>query len=197
MQRSRTIRRTVLIWGAVGEVVESGLLAGLLGWGDFPWHLECHHHFPHPSGHHALFMRYSCARHTLTYDRIFLLQKRAVRAITNSNYLAHSAPLFSDLKILDIFKISALQTAKFMFSYYHQNLPSVFSNLFITSDQVHWYNTRNAHRFRSHPCRTNIKRFTILFQGPKVWNTLPSSLASSSSSFPSFKRKLTEFLMTR
>ena len=76
----------------------------------------------------------------------------AVRAITNSNYVAHSTPLFSDLKILDIFKISALQTAKFMFSHYHQNLPSVLSNLFITSDQVHGYNTRNAHRFRSHPC---------------------------------------------
>ena len=130
-------------------------------------------------------------------NRIFSLQKRAVRAITKSNYLVHSAPLFSDLKILDIFKINALQTAKFMFSYYHQNLPGVFSYLFITSDQVHGYNTRNAHRFRSHPCRTNIKRFTNLFQGPKVWNTLPSSLTSSSYSFPSFKRKLTEFLMTR
>ena len=52
-----------------------------------------------------------------------------MRAIINSNYLAHSAPIFSDLKILDIFKINVLQTAKFMFSYYHQNLPSVFSNL--------------------------------------------------------------------
>ena len=50
-------------------------------------------------------------------NRIFLLQKRAVRAITNSDYLAHSAPLFSDLKILDIFKINALQATKFMFSY--------------------------------------------------------------------------------
>ena len=65
VQRSRTIRRTVLNWSAVGEVVESGLLAGLLGWEEFPWHLECHHNFPHPSGHHALFILYSCARHTL------------------------------------------------------------------------------------------------------------------------------------
>ena len=69
VQRSRTIRRTLLNWGAVGEVVESGLLAGLLGWEEFPWHLECYHHFPHPSGHQALFICYSCARHTLTYAR--------------------------------------------------------------------------------------------------------------------------------
>ena len=30
-----TIRRTVLNWGAVGGVVESGLLPGLLGWGSY------------------------------------------------------------------------------------------------------------------------------------------------------------------
>ena len=33
VQRSRTIGRTVLNWDAVGDVVESGLLAGLLGLG--------------------------------------------------------------------------------------------------------------------------------------------------------------------
>ena len=56
----------MLNWGAVGEVVESGLLAGM-GGGVFPWHLECHHHFPHPSGFHALFIRSTYARHALTY----------------------------------------------------------------------------------------------------------------------------------
>ena len=35
-------------------------------------------------------------------SRIFLLQKRIVRVLTNSNYRAHTAPLFSKLKILNI-----------------------------------------------------------------------------------------------
>ena len=35
VQRSQTIQWTVLNWGAVGEVAENGLLAGLLGWGEF------------------------------------------------------------------------------------------------------------------------------------------------------------------
>ena len=39
-------------------------------------------------------------------NRIYYLQKRAVRAITNSDYRAHSAPLFSKLGILDIFSKS-------------------------------------------------------------------------------------------
>ena len=42
-------------------------LLRVAGMGELPWHLECHHHFPHPSGHHALFIRYSYARHSLTY----------------------------------------------------------------------------------------------------------------------------------
>jgi len=37
-------------------------------------------------------------------NRIYLLQKGAVRAVTNSEYRAHTAPLFTKLKILDIFQ---------------------------------------------------------------------------------------------
>ena len=58
VQRSRAIRRTLLNWGAVSEVVESGLLAGLLGWGDFPVALGM------PSSLSSS-IRSSCAVHTL------------------------------------------------------------------------------------------------------------------------------------
>ena len=53
-----------------------------------------------------------------TLNRIYYLQKRAVRAITNSEYRAHTAPLFSKLEILDIFQVNTLDTAKFMFRYH-------------------------------------------------------------------------------
>ena len=36
-----------------------------------------------------------------------------MRAITNTDYRAHSAPLFSKLKILDIYQINTFQIAKF------------------------------------------------------------------------------------
>ena len=54
-------------------------------------------------------------------NRIYYLQKRAVRAITNSEYRAHTAPLFSKLEILDIFQVNTLDTAKLMFRH-HYNL---------------------------------------------------------------------------
>ena len=77
-------------------------------------------------------------------NRILLLQKRAVRAITNSDYRAHSTPLFLHLKILDIYKLNTFHIAKFMFMYHHNLLPPFFLNLFLTSYHVHNYNTRNV-----------------------------------------------------
>ena len=61
-------------------------------------------------------------------NRIYYLQKWAVRAITNSDYWAHTAPLFSKMKILDIFQINTLDTAKFMFRYHNNLLPPLFLN---------------------------------------------------------------------
>ena len=70
-------------------------------------------------------------------NRIYYLQKRAVRAITNSDFRAHTAPLFAKLGILDIFQVNSLYIARFMFCYHKEILPSVFHNLFLCSNQVH------------------------------------------------------------
>ena len=126
-------------------------------------------------------------------NRIFLLQKRAVRAMTNSNHLAPSAPLFAQLNILDIFKVNSLYIAKFMFFSHQRLLPSPFLNLFPTGGQIHNYDTRTSAHFRPHTCRTNFKQFTIRYRGPKIWNALPLSITSSPS-LSTFKRKLLDFL---
>ena len=88
-------------------------------------------------------------------NRIYYLQKRAVRAVTSSEYRAHTAPLFAKLKNLDIFQINTLDIAKFMFRYHNNLLPPLFFNL--TNSQVHKYDTRTAGNYRVHSCRTNIK----------------------------------------
>ena len=101
-------------------------------------------------------------------NRIYYLQKRA-------EYRAHTAPLFSKLKVLDIFQINTLDIAKFMFCYHNNLLPPLILNLFMTNSQVHKYDTRTAGNYRVHSCSTNSKKFTILYQGPRVWNCLPAS----------------------
>ena len=42
-------------------------------------------------------------------------------------------------------------------------------------------------------CRTNIKQFTILYLGPKIWNSFPD--VTSSNSFSSFKKRVYDFLL--
>ena len=92
------------------------------------------------------------------------------------------------------FQVNTLDTAKFMFRYHNNLLPPLFRNLFMTNSQVHRYDTRTASNYRVHSCRTNIKKFTILYQGPRIWNCLPAS-ATNLSSFSVFKNKVLEFLL--
>jgi hypothetical protein len=66
--------------------------------------------------------------------------------------------------------------------------------LFITNNHVHNYNTRIAENNRPQACRTNLKQFTILFQGPKIWNALPSHMKDMSS-LSTFKKHMIEFLL--
>ena len=127
-------------------------------------------------------------------NRIYLLQKRVVRALTNSDYRAHSSPLFYQLKILDIFKLNSFYIGTFMFKYHHHLLPECFDNLFITNNQVHSYNTRSATNYRSHACRTNIKKFTILSVGPNTWNSFPPYITAKIT-ISSFKNQLCIFLL--
>ena len=51
-----------------------------------------------------------------------------------------------------------------------------------------------ASNYRVRSCRTNIKKFTILYQGPGIWNCLPASVTNLSS-FSVFKNKMLEFLL--
>ena len=124
------------------------------------------------------------------------LKKCQVDTASNSEDLlmGHDV-IIEDLQdILDIFQINTLDIAKFMFHYHNNLLPPLFLNLFMTNSQVHKYDARTAGNYCVHPCCRNVKKFTILYQGPRVWNCLPAS-TTNLSSFPMFKSKVLEFLL--
>ena len=129
------------------------------------------------------------------FNRIFLLKKRAVRAMTNSNHLAPSAPLFAQLNILDIFKVNSLYIAKFMFSYHRRLLPSSFLNLFPTGGQIHDVMTLKPQLiFDLTPAELISSNLLYSLEGQElIWNALPLSITSSPT-LSTFKRKLLDFL---
>ena len=101
-------------------------------------------------------------------SNIYLLRAVLLNFMTDSR--APSKPLFTKIKILDIFSIYSLQASSIMYLYHNNLLRLSFCQIFQTGCQIH-YSTRNSESYRSHPCRTNIKKFSILFQEPKLYGT--------------------------
>ena len=56
-------------------------------------------------------------------EKVFLLQKRAVRAITKADFLAHTDPIFSELKILKLDDLYLHKVASLMWDYDHVLIP--------------------------------------------------------------------------
>ena len=90
-------------------------------------------------------------------DKIFLLQKRAIRIISDSCFNDHTKPLFKKLSILNIRDVFKHQIATFMYDYESGNLPIIFDPflkllrkvIHITHDQLLSVNLLSVNRIRS------------------------------------------------
>ena len=128
-------------------------------------------------------------------DPINLLQKKAIRICTGSQYLAHTNPLFNELKTLNVFHINSLQSLIFMFKYKNNLLPYSFHNFFTLNSTIHSYPTRNSPNCHLVNPRLLIAHRSIRHHGPDLWNALPDSIKSSQSLF-SFKAKIKKRLLS-
>ena len=106
-------------------------------------------------------------------DKIFKLQKKAIRIITNSNYITHTTPIFKNLNLLkmnDIYKISVL---KFYYQYCHDQLPYYLQSFdFTRRAETHHCNTRNKSALK----KVNIVSASYILRNstPKIINETPS-----------------------
>ena len=103
--------------------------------------------------------------------------------------MSHSDPIFKELELLKLSDIRQLELAKLMFSLNHSLLPSKFNNYFSLNKQVHSHATRYANDFHLPFCRTNLRKFSVSFQGPTYYNSLEDDIKESNS-LPLFKTKL-------
>ena len=119
---------------------------------------------------------YCLEKHLLyksTLTPVSNLHKRGLRIITLSNYNDHSNPLSNAFEIITFEDIIFLHNAIFMHDFHFGTLPPSFSNYFTAVNQRHKYNTRLASRssYTIPPTRTNYGKFSIKFQGAKIWNS--------------------------
>ena len=115
---------------------------------------------------------------TTKLDKLFKLQKRALRICTHSHYLSHSKYIFHKLNTLNIFDINKLQIALFMYRFTNDNLPNSFKGFFTKNKDLHNYNTRNADKYITSNYNLNSIRNSIKYAGPILWNSLQNSLVN-------------------
>merc|ERR1711911_92778 len=67
--------------------------------------------------------------------KLELQQKRAVRIISNSNYNAHTVPIFKLLNILPITEQMKYSSLQIMYDYVNHRLPCSFDHTWIRNNQ--------------------------------------------------------------
>ena len=96
------------------------------------------------------------------------------------------------LKFVDIY---SLRLGKFVYSYNNNLLTSSFSNFLLRTNQVHCYNTRGSAQFYIPFCRTNIRKFSMIYHGPVFFNKLCSDIRNSLSLY-SFQSKIKKYFLS-
>ena len=127
-------------------------------------------------------------------QKLRLLQKKAIRIISNADYLAHSSKLFLNLKLLKLDDIMKFQLGTFMYKLKYNELPSAIPHMFVTNENIHSHNTRNKNGYLIPNVRTNCRKFTVSYAGPILWNSFPQKLRQLPSEVL-FKRKLKYILL--
>ena len=122
---------------------------------------------------------------------LIILQKKAIRIITFSDFRAHTWPIFKQLSLLKLCDVVELQTALFMYQYNKGILPDLFTDLFTPVRSKHQYQTRLACKstFSLPTTRTNYGIFIIRFYGSKVWNSIDEPLKSMTANQFKLNRK--------
>ena len=134
--------------------------------------------------------------HVTSIRKLQLLQKKAIRIITSSHYIAHTDPLFSMTKLLKLDDLYKYQLGIFMHKFTHFQLPQNMSSIFLRTEIIHKHKRRNQNAYYIQKIRTNTRKSTINFSGPKYWNTLPANIRQLVS-IHQFKKKFKELLLTK
>ena len=134
--------------------------------------------------------------HVTDIRKLQLLQKKAIRIITSSHYIAHTDPLFSTKQLLKLDDLYKYQLGIFMHKVTHCQLPQHMSSMFLRTDNIHSHQLRNQNAYYIQQIRTNTRKSTINFSGPKFWNTLSANLQQLVS-IHQFKKKFKALLLTK
>ena len=101
-------------------------------------------------------------------DKLYLLQKRAVRILAGVGFHEHSNPLFTSLNIMKVREMYRFSCCKYVYKH-RQHYPN--------NEILH--HTRQAGNIPVNFERLDVTQNSIFFNPPKYFNSLPDHLKSS------------------
>ena len=132
-------------------------------------------------------------------NKLFILQKRAVRLIVKAHFLASTSPIFKQLNILKLYDIYLLSCSLFMFKYKCNLLPESCKDLIILSNTTilsYCSKLRIHNEFHIPSHRTSLREKCIKIRGPKIWKFLPN-IASNLFSINTFKHYCKKLMFSK
>ena len=122
-------------------------------------------------------------------DRLVVLQKKAIRAISNLGCSDHTSSYFGSLKILKLLDLHKYHVCIYIFKTMHFNFDSSLLSVLNSRSSIHSHLTRNSSNLSLPLYSLSKSQYSIVYVGIKFWNSLPSNVMSSNS-VQSFKSKL-------
>lgn len=98
--------------------------------------------------------------------RLQVIQKRVIRNIFNTSWLAHTKPLFKKCRLLNIKQIHAYFELKFI----HTNLKTADEHQLFSKTEILKHPTRSSIILKLPQCRTTKKLNSIFYSGCKQYN---------------------------
>ena len=136
--------------------------------------------------------------HSKEMKSLRLLQKKAVRFISNSKYNAHCYPIFSRLGILTVNDLFHIESCKIYLKSQKNKLPQYHSKQFTRAADTHNYPTRQRDDLRPPTTIHGIQNQLLSVKVAKVWNPLPDSIKQQSTkSVKSFCNRYHQHLISK
>ena len=101
--------------------------------------------------------------------------------------------ILQKLKILTFNQTYWFHLGKFMYLYHRQMLLLNFNSFFHRISEIRVYNTQNSSLYAVPFCRTNIRQFSVNYQGVKFFNVLCQDIRGAPS-VSCFRQKLRNYL---
>ena len=128
-------------------------------------------------------------------EPLFKLQKKAIRIITRSHYLDHTAPLFQSLKLPTVYQVYALNCSLYIHKLLKHDYTPEFKAKIQRNSDCHDHNTRNQNSLRIiSRIRLRVCQRSFLNVGVGIWNSL-DSLITTIYSIPLFKSKMKSYII--